>query len=693
MSDNALLDAAVIYASRYNWAVFPLHHIVLGKCSCNRADCQSPGKHPRTAKGVLDATTEAKQLYEWWQEWPQANVGVATGSKSDIVVLDIDLKSQGPEHWQELLDANGTVDTLTTITGSGGWHWVFKAPEELLKSTASQIAQGLDTRAEGGYIVAPPSNHIAGNNYEWDNKTTPGSLPVWLFDLWPKHQTASPLTNGNGQHSIGDMPHWVSESLANGASENSRNTTAHRLASYFRTKGIPRDVVLTLLQDFAAKCHPPMNLPELQQTIDSAQRYAIQVAEAGIDDPPEFEEHLGDLTYTWHSPGVKVCVEQLHRNRQGIHCEITFDSIGGEQARYIWGPVSYNFTSTSGRATLLKELQKRWDIDWGELLEKLSRMVSAYLRMGEPVKHLRDYMHRPASQWILNPLILENQPSMLFGTGGLGKSLIALAALLAVESGTEILPGLSSEIGHHGIYLDWERTGDYEHGVRYRKILTGAGLSPDDHDVLFQGCNGALSENVRAIKRVIDSEGVTFAIVDSAGFACGGEPEKAEFALQFFEALHQLEVPALVIAHQTKGDTRGMPFGSVFWHNASRSTWEIRNEQTPGDSNIKVGLFNRKSNVGSLSKPLGYDIKFETDTIKFTQFDPRTNAAMAEGTLTVSDQITAYLEEEARSLKDLAELLGKTENQIKNTLQQNKGRFIEVGTHEGAKLWGMVYRT
>ena len=119
------LQKAAISCAKKGWPVFPLYHIVQGKCSCNRSECSSPGKHPRTAKGVLDATTDQKQITSWWEEWPEANIGVATGKRSGIVVLDLDVKTGGPDLWSELLDTHGLVETLTTITGGGGAHEIF----------------------------------------------------------------------------------------------------------------------------------------------------------------------------------------------------------------------------------------------------------------------------------------------------------------------------------------------------------------------------------------------------------------------------------------------------------------------------------------------------------------------------------------------------------------------------------------
>ena len=71
--------------------VHPLHTIVVGHCSCGAGfDCKHPGKHPRTPNGVKDATIDRKTIKAWWNRWPGANIGIATGWVSDIFVLDVD---------------------------------------------------------------------------------------------------------------------------------------------------------------------------------------------------------------------------------------------------------------------------------------------------------------------------------------------------------------------------------------------------------------------------------------------------------------------------------------------------------------------------------------------------------------------------------------------------------------------------
>ena len=123
-----------------------------------------------TEHGLIDATIDVDTITMWWSTWPDANIGIRTGQISGVVVLDIDAKSEGLESWAELQDIHARVDTLTCHTGGGGMHLYFKAPPDELKSTAGQIARGVDTRAEGGYVVAPPSMHISGQRYWWEGE-------------------------------------------------------------------------------------------------------------------------------------------------------------------------------------------------------------------------------------------------------------------------------------------------------------------------------------------------------------------------------------------------------------------------------------------------------------------------------------------------------------------------------------------
>ena len=86
---RSLLDWALAYAS-YGFRVFPLHSVRNERCTCGHDCGKDAAKHPRVAGGFKAATTDAEQIKAWWAKWPDANVGIATGRASRLVVFDVD---------------------------------------------------------------------------------------------------------------------------------------------------------------------------------------------------------------------------------------------------------------------------------------------------------------------------------------------------------------------------------------------------------------------------------------------------------------------------------------------------------------------------------------------------------------------------------------------------------------------------
>lgn len=162
------LSLAIIYAQR-GWRVFPLHSVRSGDCSCGRDACGSPGKHPRTKNGVKDATTDSATIRRWWANWPDANIGIATGlnptTGAGLYVIDIDMAKGADLASLDGLGFDDLPNLLTVRTGSGGYH-LYLSCEEELPNSANKLGPFIDTRGEGGYVVAPPSYNRQGQ-YTW----------------------------------------------------------------------------------------------------------------------------------------------------------------------------------------------------------------------------------------------------------------------------------------------------------------------------------------------------------------------------------------------------------------------------------------------------------------------------------------------------------------------------------------------
>ena len=136
------LDHALALAA-HGWSVFP----------CVRAPGTREDKRPLTVNGFYDATRDEAILRAWAAQWPDARVGVPAGLNG-LCVVDLDVKhgKNGVTEWIALEAKHGAVDTFTVRTDSGGMHLYYNGRG--LKSTVDQLARGVDTRAEGGYVIA-----------------------------------------------------------------------------------------------------------------------------------------------------------------------------------------------------------------------------------------------------------------------------------------------------------------------------------------------------------------------------------------------------------------------------------------------------------------------------------------------------------------------------------------------------------
>ena len=162
-----LLKAALSYA-RAGYPVVPGHSVASDdQCTCGRKQCGSPGKRPRIRKWPKRATTDEATIRSWWRRWPSANVCIATGEASGVVVLDVDPRHDGEASLKVLIEADdGLLETPTSRTGGGGYHFFFQHPGGRLANKVN-VLPGIDIRGDGGYVVAPPSIHVSGEVYSW----------------------------------------------------------------------------------------------------------------------------------------------------------------------------------------------------------------------------------------------------------------------------------------------------------------------------------------------------------------------------------------------------------------------------------------------------------------------------------------------------------------------------------------------
>lgn len=277
-ASGSLFEAALRYAE-LGYPVFP---------------CAPARKEPLTPNGHLDATTDPTQIEQWWSARPNANVAIATAG---LLVVDVDPGAtwlfDEPERQAEL--GCGAL----SLTPRGGRHYVFRQPgDRHWRNTAGALAERVDTRADGGYIVAPPSVLTGGKGYHWAPGLELDGPPEALTEppAWLTEQLDELATGGDtAARAADDTPD------ANTIPDGQRNSALANLAGTMRRVGMTQAEILAALHRVNAdRCRPPLAEREVARVASSVSRYApdevaVAVAENHWDQmmagerPPEFD--------------------------------------------------------------------------------------------------------------------------------------------------------------------------------------------------------------------------------------------------------------------------------------------------------------------------------------------------------------------------------------------------------------------
>lgn len=210
--------------SKLGFSVVPVHYVKPdGSCSCSQGhNCASPGKHPAPKSWAVfqEKCADEYTLEMWFNgRYKDYNIGVVTGKVSgNVFAVDIDTSDGklGNDSLMDLCMANDDLpETLEQLTGGGGRHYLFKAPDDKAIITGKNtLGSGIDTRGEGGFIVVAPSNHKSGNQYKVAHNSDMEQSPEWLVNLLDAPQyTQENIQNGEqnmwGEHIDGREGYMV----------------------------------------------------------------------------------------------------------------------------------------------------------------------------------------------------------------------------------------------------------------------------------------------------------------------------------------------------------------------------------------------------------------------------------------------------------------------------------------------------
>ncbi|KKN02000.1 hypothetical protein LCGC14_1122050 [marine sediment metagenome] len=269
-----MTDRAVSLLRR-GWSVVPVHVPVMGDvCSCGN-DCSWPGKHPRVAwQPFTEALPSESQVIDWFDnEFYGANLGVVTGQVSDLVVVDVDGTIDD-------FKALGLPRTRTVLTGGGGYHFFYRTGRQPASSGIG-VTPGIDIKADGGFVVLPPSKHVSGLHYEWLNHDK-----LTKIDVSRLPARAARTASSGGK--------WIDE-LLDGVSEGERSSTSARLAGRYAQIGLTIDETVMLLSSWNTLNNPPLSLRELGATISSVYKRHRSRNEIQVSTVDELAELFSDI--------------------------------------------------------------------------------------------------------------------------------------------------------------------------------------------------------------------------------------------------------------------------------------------------------------------------------------------------------------------------------------------------------------
>ena len=267
---------------KHGISFLPLHSIRDGRCTCGNEKCISPGKHPRIRKSWKKiASNDEGKLKEWQEKYQETlNLGVCTGelpSGKHLVVLDFDVSDHAL--------ISKLPQTFNYITGSGGHHfWFFS--DKTVNNSISSLAEKVDVRGAGGYVVVPPSRHLSGLCYHFheDSHHEIAELPEWFFQQ-REAKRGSIVRQGTGKQNKELAHHWsalsvpeIRERLDSGTliPNGARNTTIHRLLSSDRAKGtLYKQDMWQKALTYRARSEEPTTITdnELSHIVSSAMKY------------------------------------------------------------------------------------------------------------------------------------------------------------------------------------------------------------------------------------------------------------------------------------------------------------------------------------------------------------------------------------------------------------------------------------
>jgi hypothetical protein len=377
--------------------------------------CKPNGKYARDKGWQAQATVDPVQVFKWWTNDPDCNIGVFTDR---LLVLDADVKpddkgnpQNGYETLEQLQLEHGRLpDTARTKTTSGGGHFIFTLPDGVwVPNSESKLGKGLDVRSRGGLIVAPGST-IDGKTYEWVNARMPVPAPDWLIELCGR---------------------------AKGPGENVKVERKPRAA--LRAPEWINQVALDRIKNWAPAAFPGggwsgSSFSVWPDALNRGCEERLSIYPGGISD---FGQDFGDGAPGYTATGVLEAFFDRIEDGELVPFEGDYDEK--------WKPAG-KLPRDQARNWLCDKLE----LDWDKLVEEDRTNAEGFNAVEETVAgldtratpiSLKDWLdrHLPEPEFISGRWLTTTSRVLVVAPTGLGKSLLLIALAMAIAAGRGFL--------------------------------------------------------------------------------------------------------------------------------------------------------------------------------------------------------------------------------------------------------------
>jgi hypothetical protein len=395
----------------------------------------------------------------------------------------------------------------------------------------------------------------------------------------------------------------------------------------------------------------------------------------------------GGYAYTLIDDVVRVEVRYVRRESRQLHAEVDVlcDWAGAKRHNSSLSCADLNLSSQTARKTLASYCAERAhtkpdDFDWKGVIDATCIEVIAADRAGEAPIILDDAPDMEDRDFdVQGILIPADSVSMLIAHGDSLKSLLLLLAL-----GTLALRQIPV------LLLDWEWTGE-RHKRRKRRLFGCERLET----LHYLRCHAPLTMEADRVRRYCDQHQIAFVGGDSVAFACDGKLADDDTAIRFHRVCANDLPPSLWAAHVPKStvgpDAKATvgPFGSVFFSNLCRMTWQVQKQIGATENLVTVALMPTKQNDGARVGAVGLEFDFAPDTIGVRNVNVATVDGLADK-LPLSVRLEHALRRGPMTVFALAEELGAKPDSIDKAARRGQKTFTRVLGQDGIQRIALV---